>query len=221
MTDHPASVVRQFINVVWNGGQVNRVAAFIHPDDTVNGTRDGPAWVASNVPTFRAAFLDLTVTVEVVVSERDRVASLVSLRGTHRGTWKGIPATGRTVHYREAAFWTIQDGRIASGHFVADALALRVQLGQVSAAVWLGRQLQERPGKVRLYFIVPLPEFDAMRSYTDLSGRIANRLALVPVRWRISCFPIVVRDGQVLMVEPVWASWAPTIPHCSLPYSVP
>lgn len=45
-----------------------------------------------------------------------------------------------------------------------------------------------------------------MRSYTDLSGRIVDGPPSEPVTWRVSCYPIIVRDGSVLLVEPVWAN---------------
>jgi len=61
---------------------------------------------------------------------------LLRLRGTHLGEWKGWPPTGRTVDYREAAFWTFEDGKLRAGQFVADTLSLRVQLGIIPATAW-------------------------------------------------------------------------------------
>lgn len=56
--------------------------------------------------------------------------------------WTGIPASGRRTDYREAAFWTLRDGQIVEGQFVAESLTLRVQLGQIPAIVWNGAVLQ-------------------------------------------------------------------------------
>ena len=46
---------------------------------------------------FREGFPDLSCAVEDVIAEGDRVAGRLSLRGTHRGTLLGIPATGKQV----------------------------------------------------------------------------------------------------------------------------
>ena len=42
--------------------------------------------------------------------------------------------------------------------------------------------------------------------YSDLSGREIERPETIPVAWRVSCYPIVLRDNQILLVEPVWAT---------------
>ena len=42
--------------------------------------------------------------------------------------------------------------------------------------------------------------------YSDLSGREIERPVAIPVAWRVSCYPIVLRDNHILMVEPVWAT---------------
>ena len=46
---------------------------------------------------LREGMPDLQCPVEEVVAEDDRVAGRFSLKGTHRGTLFGIPATGKTV----------------------------------------------------------------------------------------------------------------------------
>jgi predicted ester cyclase len=95
-----------------------------------------------NVASYRLAFPDLDVAIVEVVSDRNHVAALVRLRGTHQGLWKGIPATGLPVDYREAAFWSFRAGKIVSGQFVAESLTLRVQLGQIPRSVWTGEMLE-------------------------------------------------------------------------------
>jgi predicted ester cyclase len=42
---------------------------------------------------LHAAFPDLEITPEQLLSEGDRVAVRLTLRGTHRGEFMGIPAT--------------------------------------------------------------------------------------------------------------------------------
>jgi steroid delta-isomerase-like uncharacterized protein len=137
-TDHHGSFIQRFIDVVWNNGEIDRVAEFIHELYAVDGETVGPAWVGENVLAFRRAFPDLRITIEIMVSDQSQVAALMQLRGKHRDTWRGIPATGRTVDCREAGFWKLQDGKIISGHFVAEALTLRIQLGQIPAKAWSG-----------------------------------------------------------------------------------
>ena len=66
----------------------------------------------------RAAFPDLSVTVEDVVAEGDRVATRVIMRGTHQGEFQGISPTGKRVEVRAMDMFRISDGKIVEhwGH---------------------------------------------------------------------------------------------------------
>ena len=66
----------------------------------------------------RAAFPDLSVTVENVVAEGDRVATRVIMRGTHQGEFQGISPTGKRVEVRAMDMFRISDGKIVEhwGH---------------------------------------------------------------------------------------------------------
>ena len=138
MTPDPSVVVRGFIATVWNAGDTATVRSYIHPEYGVDGETVGPAWVAANVAQFRRAFPDLTVTIEQIVAAGDLVAVRLRMQGTHLGQWKDIAPTLRPVDYQEAAFWTVdpETSLIRSGHFVADALTLRIQLGLLSSSAW-------------------------------------------------------------------------------------
>lgn len=134
-TSH-ADVVLAFIDDVWNAGNSANIDRYVHRLYSVDGERVGIDWVQNNVRTFREAFPDLHVDVEELVENETGIALLLRLRGTHLGVWKGWPPTGRTVDYREAGFWTVSEGKLLSGKFVADTLNLRIQLGIIPATVW-------------------------------------------------------------------------------------
>lgn len=44
-----------------------------------------------------------------------------------------------------------------------------------------------------------------MPRYVDVLGDPAERPAGTPVQWRASSYPVAVRDGRLLLVEPAWA----------------
>lgn len=138
MAPDPSSIVRAFIATVWNAGKISDVHNCIHPEYSVDGQTVGKDWVEANVAQFRLAFPNLTVTIEQIVAADETVAARLRMQGTHLGQWKGIAPTHRRVDYQEAAFWTVdpETGLIRSGHFVADALTLRVQLGLLPSTAW-------------------------------------------------------------------------------------
>lgn len=138
MATDPSSVIRDFITSIWNAGDTTAVRSYIHPEYSVDGEIVGPDWVATNVARFRYAFPDLTMTIEQIVAAGDLVAIRLRMQGTHLGQWKGIAPTHHQVDYQEAAFWTVdlETGLVRSGHFVADALTLRIQLGLLPSSIW-------------------------------------------------------------------------------------
>ena len=78
---------------------------------------------------YRGAFRDLQVEVEILVEAKDRVAWQRTLRGTHQGDFKGFPATGRSIVWRDMATSRFRDGLIAEDWVITD-LAERLLLAR-------------------------------------------------------------------------------------------
>ncbi len=66
------------------------------------------------------AFTDLRVEVDILVEGEDRVAWQRTLRGTHRGAFRGFPATGRGIAWRDMHTSRFRDGRICEEWVVSD-----------------------------------------------------------------------------------------------------
>ncbi len=66
----------------------------------------------------REGFPDLSITVEDLMSEGDRVAARVTMRGTHQGAFQGIAPTGKRVEVRAIDMFRISGGKIVEhwGH---------------------------------------------------------------------------------------------------------
>jgi len=66
----------------------------------------------------REGFPDLSITVEDVMADGDRVAARVTMRGTHRGAFQGIAPTGKRVEVRAIDMFRISGGKIVEhwGH---------------------------------------------------------------------------------------------------------
>jgi steroid delta-isomerase-like uncharacterized protein len=145
MSQATSDLINRFIEEVWNSGEITILNELVDNEYIVNGKQVGRNWIAENVASFRTTFPDLTVTIQSMVSQDDRVAALMVLKGTHLGVWRGIPATGKQVEFREAGFWTISNGKILSGDFVAESLSMRIQLSQIPPSIWHDPPLEPRP----------------------------------------------------------------------------
>ena len=79
---------------------------------------------------FFEALPDLRHIIEDQISEGDRVASLITVEGTHKGHFRGIPPTGKEVSYPSMTIHRIVDGKIVEEWVVADILGMMQQLGE-------------------------------------------------------------------------------------------
>jgi steroid delta-isomerase-like uncharacterized protein len=75
------------------------------------------------------AFPDLRHTIEDIVAQGDRAVFRVTLHGTHRGTFMGIPATRKAIQYTAMGMARFKDGKIAEMWMEADFMGLFQQLG--------------------------------------------------------------------------------------------
>ncbi|OBG28677.1 ester cyclase [Mycobacterium alsense] len=78
---------------------------------------------------FFAAFPDLTATMEDLVVSGDRVVGRFVYRGSHRGDFMGIPATGRPIEMRSIDIWRVADGMFVEHWDELNTLELFQQLG--------------------------------------------------------------------------------------------
>lgn len=82
---------------------------------------------------FHAAFPDSSRAIEDQIAEGKLVATRVTLSGTHRGDFQGIPPTGRQVTITGIGIHRVVDGRIAEHWPQPDLLGLMQQLGVAPA----------------------------------------------------------------------------------------
>ena len=78
---------------------------------------------------FFGAFPDLDVVVLEQIAEGDLVSTLKLFKGTHAGTFRGVPPTGRSVEFRVMEFMKIKDRKITDHWGMVDLTTLMRQLG--------------------------------------------------------------------------------------------
>jgi steroid delta-isomerase-like uncharacterized protein len=77
------------------------------------------------------AFPDFTITVHDIISEGDVVAMRTTGRGSHRGSFFGIPPTGKTIVFHETNFNRVVDGKLVEHWADRSNLEVMQQLGVV------------------------------------------------------------------------------------------
>ncbi len=81
------------------------------------------------VQAYRKAFSELEVDVEILVESENRIAWQRTLKARHTGAYKGFPATGLPIVWRDMVTSEFRDGLIAQDWVVTD-LAEKLLLGR-------------------------------------------------------------------------------------------
>jgi predicted ester cyclase len=72
---------------------------------------------------------------EVLLAEDDRVVNISTIKGTHKGIFIGIPATGKQILIKWVTLYKIGGGKILEGWEFPDMLSMMVQLGVIPSTV--------------------------------------------------------------------------------------
>ena len=139
MADTNETVVRRFIEDAFNGRDLDLLDAivaerFTNYDPPFPGLPAGRSGLKQALAGFWSAFPDMRATTVHLVADEDKVATVVALKGTHRGELMGLPPTGREVNVRVIEIFRLAGGQLTERWGVVDKTALMTQLGAVPAA---------------------------------------------------------------------------------------
>lgn len=76
---------------------IDRLFAPAFVDHSTPGQPPGPAGVRDYFRAVRSGFPDIQVVLDQVIAEEDHVVARTTWRGTHLGSYEGVPASGQRV----------------------------------------------------------------------------------------------------------------------------
>ena len=133
-TEHNKALIRRGFEEGISKGNLKVFEDIIAPN-YVNHNMPAPAPGVEGfkqvIGMFRTAFPDMQVTVEDEVAERDRVATRGVMRGTHKGEFMGVPATGKQVAVQYIDIWRLENGKAVENWVQMDMLGMMQQLGVI------------------------------------------------------------------------------------------
>lgn len=119
--DDKKAIIRRFWEEYWNAGDASVADAIMAAD---YAEADKP-WHAA----ARGIFPDLTFTIDDLLSDGNKVISIVRWQGTHRGEFNDIAPTQKVVKGLGIWIHQIENDKILKEHWeVSDALGLGQQL---------------------------------------------------------------------------------------------
>jgi len=133
MAATPKQLVERFYHEVWNRADEDVAREILAADFRFRGSlgpeKRGPAGFIEYMRSVHAALGEYVCIIEDLVATEDRAAARMMFRGIHRGPFFDVAATGRTIEWAGAAFFTVVDGQIAALWVLGDIDHVKRQLG--------------------------------------------------------------------------------------------
>ena len=133
-TEDNKAAIRRGIEEVWNQKNVAIVDEIAAPDYVSHSptmTTHGLEQYKQLVMMYFAAFPDLHLTIEDEIAEGDKVVTRVTARGTHQGSFMGIPPTGKHAVVTGIVIDRFANGKTVEAWTNLDDLGLLQQLGVI------------------------------------------------------------------------------------------
>jgi steroid delta-isomerase-like uncharacterized protein len=136
MSEQNKKLERRLIQEVWNKGNFAAVDELVArdylghaatPEEETRGRAGYKAFYAA----LHEAFPDFHVTVEDQIAEGDRVVTRWTARGTHLGSFRGIPPTGNQGAITGITIERMVNGKVVECWTNSDDLGLLRLLGAV------------------------------------------------------------------------------------------
>jgi steroid delta-isomerase-like uncharacterized protein len=135
-TEQNKTLVRRLFEEIVNQKKLDMVRELVganYVNHNMPAPQSGPEGLKQVLGPFFAAFPDMHVTLEQVIAEGDRVSTCGVMRGTHKGDFMGIPATGKQITISYIDIWRVENNKLVENWVQLDMLGLMQQLGVIPA----------------------------------------------------------------------------------------
>ena len=136
MSEQNKQLVRRFYEEVENKGKLDVVDELFSPDfrDVYNTASPFPVKGIDGVKKLANALhehLDLSIQIEELVADGDRVVAQISCGITHKNPFMGAAPTGRKFTARGVEIFRVVDGKLAERWVYIDMMPMMKELGVV------------------------------------------------------------------------------------------
>ena len=109
------ALIYQIFDEGFNQGALSIVDEIFHPAFVDRSTPEqvpGPGGVKDYITMVRKGFPDISVSIEDLVAENEKVVVRTTWRGTHLGEYGGLAPTGKQVTRTMIQIFHVLDGRL-------------------------------------------------------------------------------------------------------------
>jgi predicted ester cyclase len=136
---------RRWFTAGWLGAEL--AEATFDPSLITNGVAVGLAGPRANIAARLKGFPDLATEIMTLIGNGDMVTVQVRWKGTHRGPYAGVAATGKRVDLRVISIWRFANGKVVENWTIQDQFSLLQQIGYLSPDLTSAQAGFNRRGK--------------------------------------------------------------------------
>jgi steroid delta-isomerase-like uncharacterized protein len=114
---------------LWNDGNLAPFDEVFAPSYRSHLSGEDKAALRQAIEKTRLAFPDLHITIDDQIVEGDKVVTRWTARGTHQGTYLGVPATGKKLEQTGIVIAQVAGGKIIAEWTRADDVGVLRQMG--------------------------------------------------------------------------------------------
>lgn len=160
---------------LWNKKNYAITQELVHPEFVAHGAggqdiKQGPVGVAEMVRTWHTAFPDGHMTMDDIITEGEYSVIRMTFRGTHKGDFYGVPASGKPVEVTSIGIDRVIGGKITEGWGELNMLGLMQQIGAIPGP-------GEGPGPDGMYDIeTVITQEHVLEAYAALASGDVNQI---------------------------------------------
>lgn len=131
------AIIGRFIEEVINQGRLEACDHIVEENfielDPLPGQSQGRQGLKEVIAMMRTGFPDLHWVIDESIASGDKVVTRFTWTGTHRGSFLGIPATGKPVTVKGVVIDRLTQGKMADSRILMDTFGMMQQLGIIPA----------------------------------------------------------------------------------------
>ena len=123
------ALMRRLFEEGFHSGKLAVVDEIFHPNFVDRSTPEQPPGtegVKDYISTVRTGFPDISITIEDLVAEEEKVVVRTTWRGTHLGEYEGIAPTGKQVTRSMIQIFHVKDGKLLEEWSEGESLSQQI-----------------------------------------------------------------------------------------------
>jgi steroid delta-isomerase-like uncharacterized protein len=127
-------LAERWFSRAWAGGDTGMAEEVFAEHFVLNGRRTGPDGPRRSVAAVHGAFSAIGVSLDLVLSDGPYAVIHYTTTARHTGSFRGVPASGRSVRAAGIVIWEIADGKVVRDWNVFDTAGLLAQISPAEPA---------------------------------------------------------------------------------------